>query len=152
MTQPSGRLAQTPSAETVAAALVASVGLVHRRLRQPLAEGELTFPERSALGRLERGGPTTATALAKAEQISPQSMGATISALEARELIVRAADPADGRRVILSLNDAGRAAIHAKRAARYALVTEALERNFTSEELEQLMVAAPLLERLGHVA
>ena len=71
-----------PEIERVAAALRVSVGLLVRRLRQQ-AEGELTLPETSALARLDRGGPTTATELAKLEQISPQSMGATLDALEA---------------------------------------------------------------------
>ena len=61
-------------AEQVAAALYLSVGLFKRRIRQTPVEGELSLPESSALRRLERGGPATVTALAKAEQISVQSM------------------------------------------------------------------------------
>ena len=75
--------------EEVAAVLYLSVGLFKRRLRQIPAEGELSLPESSALRRLERGGPATVTALARAEQISVQSMGATLSTLEARGLIER---------------------------------------------------------------
>ena len=66
---------QNPDAGQVAAALRVSIGLLLRRLRQVQAEGELTLPESSALTRLDRGGPTTPSALAKLEQISPQSMG-----------------------------------------------------------------------------
>ncbi len=58
----------------VAAALRESIGLLLRRLRQVPAEGELTLPESAALTRLHRGGPATSSALAKLEQISPQSM------------------------------------------------------------------------------
>jgi DNA-binding MarR family transcriptional regulator len=67
----------------VAGALRMSMGLLVRRLRQVKAEGELTLPESSALSRLDRGGPATSAALAKLEQISPQSMGATLAGLEA---------------------------------------------------------------------
>jgi DNA-binding MarR family transcriptional regulator len=141
-----------PSPDTVAGALADSVGLLFRRLRQPPAEGELTLPERSALSKIERTGHTTATALAKLEQISPQSMGATLSALESRGLISRTGDPSDGRRVILSTTEAGRAAIEAKRRALNAMLAHALEANFTVPELEHLLVAAALLERLGQVA
>jgi DNA-binding MarR family transcriptional regulator len=137
--------------DVVADALAHSVSLLFRRLRQPLAKGELTLPERSALAKLERNGPTTAAALAKLEQISPQSMGATLSALESRGLVARAKDPWDGRRVILSITAAGRAALQTKREARSALLAQALEANFTAQEIEQLMLAAPLLERLSQV-
>jgi DNA-binding MarR family transcriptional regulator len=143
------KTARQPSPETVATALTSGLGLLYRRLRRPLTEGELTLPERSALSRIERKGPTTAAVLAKQEQISPQSMGATLAELEQRGLIVRTPDPDDGRRMILSLTTTGRAAVHAKRAARNALVTQALASDFTAEERAQLFAAAPLLERLA---
>src|ERR1700677_1001750 len=88
--------------DKVAGALRVSIGLLVRRLRQLKASGELTLPEISALARLDRGGPTTSSALAKLEQISPQSMGATIGSLEARGLVERRGDPDDGRRSVLS--------------------------------------------------
>src|SRR5262245_18206445 len=93
--------------EQVAAALRVSIGLLLRRLRQVRAEVELTLPQIAALARLERGGPTTPSALAQLEQISAQSMGATLGALEVRRLVERAPDPADGRRVVLSNTEAG---------------------------------------------
>ena len=138
-----------PEAEEVAAALYLSVGLFKRRLRQVPAEGELSLPESSALRRLERGGPATVTALAKAEQISVQSMGATLGALEARGLIGRRPDPADGRRSVMSVTEAGLAALSDKRNARIAQLARALADGFTPAELGQLMAAAPLIERLA---
>ncbi len=75
-----------PDVTEVAAALRVSIGLLLRRLRQVQPDGELSLPETSALTRLDRSGPATAGALAKEEQISAQSMGATLAALEARGL------------------------------------------------------------------
>ncbi len=141
-----------PTPEAVASTLVSSVSLLFRRLRQPLSAGELRLPERSALSRLERGGPATAAALAKQEQISPQSMGVTLAGLEQRGLIERTPDLTDGRRVILSLTAAGRDAVRAKRAARNALVTQTLATEFTAQERAQLLAVAPLLERLAERA
>jgi DNA-binding MarR family transcriptional regulator len=136
-------------AEEVAAALYLSVGLFKRRLRQVPAEGELSLPESSALRRLERGGPATVTALAKAEEISVQSMGATLSTLAARGLIQRQSDPADGRRSVMSVTEAGLVALSDKRNARIAQLARALAAGFTPAELGQLMAAAPLIERLA---
>ncbi len=96
------------STQALAGELRTSVGLLLRRLRQITAEGELTLPESSALARLDRGGPATASELARREQISPQSIGATLAALEARGLVGRASDPDDGRRVILSAHQGRR--------------------------------------------
>ena len=140
---------KTMEAEQVAAALYLSVGLFKRRLRQVPAEGELSLPESSALRRLERGGPATVTALAKAEQISVQSIGATLSGLEGRGLIGRHSDPADGRRAVMSVTEAGLAALSDRRDARIGRVAAVLAGGFTPAELGQLMTAAPLIERVA---
>jgi len=142
-------MAQDPDVHEVAAVLRVSIGLLLRRLRQVQPEGELSLPESSALARLDRGGPATPGALAKLEQISPQSMGATLGGLEARGLIVRRADPADGRRVVLSLTEAGHEVLRNKRGARTEQLARALSAGFTPAELGHLMAAAPLLERLA---
>jgi DNA-binding MarR family transcriptional regulator len=135
--------------EEVAAALYLSVGLFKRRLRQLSAPGELSLPESAALRKLERGGPATVTALAKAEQISAQSMGATLGTLEARGMVKRQSDPADGRRAVMSVTESGLSALSDKRNARIAQLTQALATGFTPEEIGQLMAAAPLIERLA---
>jgi DNA-binding MarR family transcriptional regulator len=133
----------------VAAALHVSMGLLLRRLRQVREAGGLSVPETSALARLDRNGPATSSELARVEQISPQSMGATLSALEARDLVARDPDARDGRRVVLSVTEAGRQLLRDKRDARTELLAKALTAGFTREELDQLMTAAPLLERLA---
>jgi DNA-binding MarR family transcriptional regulator len=140
---------QELNAEDVAAALRMSISLLVRRLRQVQTEGELTLPETSALVRLDRGGPATPGALAKLEQISPQSMGATLGALEDRGLVERRADPDDGRRVVMSLTDAGRRTLRNERNARTVYMARTLSTGFTAMELRQLLAAAPLIERLA---
>jgi DNA-binding MarR family transcriptional regulator len=139
-----------PDAHDVAAALRVSIGLLLRQMRLVRVPGELSAPETSALARLDRGGPATSSALARIEQISPQSMGATLSALEARGLVERGQDAHDGRRVVLSVTEAGRQLLRDKRDARTGQLARALSAGFTRDELNQLMAAAPLLERLAH--
>ena len=142
-------MTQDPDIQQLAGTLRVSIGLLLRRLRQVQAEGELTLPESSALARLDRGGPATPTALAKLEQISPQSMGATLGALEARGLVERRPDPEDGRQVVISATEAGLQALRNRRNARAEHLAQALSTGFTRSELEQLMAVAPLLERLA---
>ncbi|HYB89382.1 MAG TPA: MarR family transcriptional regulator [Streptosporangiaceae bacterium] len=142
-------MSREPDADDVAGALRVSIGLLLRRLRQVQAGDDLTLPESSALARLDRGGPTTPGALAKLEQISPQSMGATLAALEARGLVQRRPDPGDGRRAVISATETGLQALRNRRNARTQRLAQALSAGFTRPELEQLMAAAPLLERLA---
>src|SRR5579863_5144948 len=117
--------------EEVAAAVYLSVGLFKRRLQQVQVPGELSLPESSALRKLERGGP------------------ATVTALEARGLVRRQSDPADGRRAVMSVTEAGLSALSDKRSARIAQLARALAAGFTPEEMGQLLAAAPLIERLA---
>src|ERR1700685_4268810 len=97
-----------PDVNELAGALQAGIGLLLRRLRHVPVDGALTLPADSALARLEMSGPATPGALARAERITPQSMGATLAALEARGLLERHRDPEDGRRAVMSLTEAGR--------------------------------------------
>jgi DNA-binding MarR family transcriptional regulator len=144
-------MASSPDLEEIAAALRLSIGLFLRRLRQAkVGDGELTMPESSALARLDRDGPATTAALARSEQISPQSMGATIGALEARGLLERRPDPLDGRRIVISVSDQGRRVLRDRRSARTELIANALAAEFNADELATLMAAAPLIERLAH--
>lgn len=143
-------MARDPLIDDVAGALHASVRLLVQRLRQtPAVGGDLTSPETSALARLDRTGPMTAAELARLERISPQSIGATVAALEERGLVNRAPDPADGRRSILSLSADGRALLERRRSARSEHMSEVLESAFTRAEVKQLQAAAPLIERLA---
>ena len=144
-------MSREPVVDEVAGALQASVRLLVQRLRQtPAVEGDLTPSENSVLARMDRVGPTTAAELARFERISPQSMGATLGALEERGLVRRVPDPDDGRRLIMSLTDEGQRLLRRRRQARNDLLSHALADGFTRDELAQLLAAAPLIERLAH--
>ena len=136
--------------QEVAAALRVGIGSLVRRLRQVHPDGGLSMSETSALARLDREGPTASGALAKLEQITPQSMGVTLSALELRGLIQRRPDPDDGRRAVMSLTPVGRDVVLRRRDASTEVIARSLAANFTTGEIEQLRVAAVLIERLAH--
>ena len=136
-------------AQEVAASLRTSIGLLVRRVKQSRAEGDLTLPESSALSRLDRGGPATAAELARQEQISPQSMGATLAVLLDRGWIERRPDPDDGRRMVLTLTTAGAAMLHDRRSRRTQQFADVLSAHFSPAELALLHQAAPLFERLA---
>jgi DNA-binding MarR family transcriptional regulator len=142
-------MASDPGIDELVADLSASIGLLVRRLRQRKAAGELTMPESTCLSRLDREGPATSSELAKQEQISPQSMGATLAGLEERGLVERRPDPGDGRKVVMSLTDRGRRALQQRRATGTDAMARALATGFTAAELELLRAAAPLFERLA---
>src|SRR5580704_13166465 len=142
-------MANEPDLLEVATGLYVSIGLFLRHLRRSPVQGELTPPEISALERLDRAGSATPGRLAAAEQITPQAMGATLAELTRRGLAERRPDPADGRRVVISLTEAGQRFVRNKRTARTEQLAKALSDRFTREELDVLRAAGPLIERLG---
>ena len=133
----------------VADCLLTSVSLLVRRMRQVPDTTGLTVSERAALSRLDRDGPTTSATLARHEQISPQSMGATLGALEERGLVARRPDPLDGRRVVLSVTPGGKRLLKDKRSARSKLLAQVLSSEFTTAEIAHLQAASTLIVRLG---
>ncbi len=142
-------MAGDPDVDDLAAALRVSIGLCIRQLRRMEADGDLSWPEMSALKQLERSGPTSVTELAKAEQIRVQSMGATVAALETRGLVERRPHPSDGRRSVLSITEAGTRVLGDRHSGRAEQLAKALSSGFSPAERRRLMLAAPLIERLA---
>ncbi|TVT16815.1 MarR family transcriptional regulator [Amycolatopsis acidiphila] len=103
----------------------------------------------SVLSRLDREGPAAPGALADAEAVRPQAMASTLAALEQRGMVDRAPDAADGRRVVMTPTEAGRAVIHDRRSASVQRLALALEEGFTAAERRELLAVVPLLERLA---
>jgi DNA-binding MarR family transcriptional regulator len=132
----------------IAAELRAVIGKLSRRLREQAPAGDFTWSQLSVLRRLEEA-PATVTALARAEGVRPQSMGATVAVLEAAGFVSGAPDPADGRQTILSLTAACREWLRASRAAREDWLFHAMQNKLATGEQEQLAAVAKLLKRLA---
>lgn len=137
-------------ASALAGELRVVIGRLHRRLREQTYQGDLSWSHLSVLARLDRDGPATVTALARAEGVRPQSMGATVSALQAEELVEGAPDPADGRQTILSLTGAGRKLVRERRAAREGWLFRAILSQLSAGEQRELSSCVDLLERLAN--
>lgn len=133
----------------LASDLRAVVGKLKRRMREQTPLGDLTESQISVLIRLERDGPATVTALARAEAMRPQSMGANVAALTAAGLVSGAPHATDGRQTVLSLTDTCRSWIETSRAARQDWLVRTLQAQLQPDELEQLAAAVLLLQRLA---
>jgi DNA-binding MarR family transcriptional regulator len=134
---------------TLASELRAVIGKLKRRLHEQATGRDLTTSQESALLRLERDGPLTVTALAKAEGIRPQSMGATIASLDALGLVRGVPDPNDGRQTLLSLSDTCRQWIADTRMARQDWLSGVIRRTLAAKERQVLAEAIDLLKRLA---
>ena len=108
----------------IAARLALSVGRLNRRIR---AVSELTPGQVSALSTIVRCGPIRPGDLARAERVAAPTITRLLADLENRGLVVRSADPDDGRSFFVSSTPAGSDAIDRARTERAERVLEVFE-------------------------
>ena len=122
---------------------------LRRRIREVATDEDLTPSQESALALVGKHGAATASALASAEGVRPQSMAATLAALDRHGLIRRSADPEDGRRQLVTLTEAGRERVEDNRQVREEWLARAFEDRYTEQERRTIVDALTLLERLS---
>ncbi|MDX3187924.1 MarR family transcriptional regulator [Streptomyces sp. MN03-5084-2B] len=125
------------------------VGQLHRRLRHVDNAGVLTPSQSAVLHRLHREGPATQGELAAAEHVRQQSMAATLGVLDDLGYLARTPDPADRRRVVISLSDAGRDTVRGIQQHRDEWLARALLDELSPAELDAVTRALPLLQRVA---
>lgn len=135
-----------------AAAAARDLRVVFSRLRRQLRglaiDGDLTPSQTAVLIRLWKEGASSASVLAGAEGVRPQSMATIVTALEQRGLIQRTPDPEDGRRQVVSLTETGRRRAESNRQVREEWLARALHERYSEPERRTILYALALLERL----
>lgn len=143
------RTSATSKQAALAGELRISLSKLVRRVREQAHPGDFTSAQKSVLLRLERDGPATVSALARAESVRPQSMRITVAGLEAMGAIHGKPDPTDGRQTLIALTSAFRKTVNASRAAKEDWLVRALQAQLSSEEQNELAAAVKLLQRLA---
>jgi DNA-binding MarR family transcriptional regulator len=118
-----------------------------RRLRQEAAAEAtgLTPTSTAALATIERHGPLTPSELAKLERVQRPTVTRTLGCLEREGLVVRTADPADGRSSLVAVNAAGRERLRRLRRRKNAYLARRM-RDMPDADVETLERAAQILE------
>jgi DNA-binding MarR family transcriptional regulator len=129
----------------VAADLRVVLGRLVRRLR---AENTFPLSHGLVLGRLDRGGPQSVSALAAAERMRPQSMAQTVGDLESDGLVERNPDPSDGRRALVSLTPTGLEKLEENRRNREGWLYDAIA-ELPESDRETLEHAVVLLNQIA---
>src|ERR1700733_7942144 len=124
-----------------------AVGLLVRRVRAAAASHELSLTESAVMARLDKGGPVTTAELARAEGMRPQSMGATVAALDERGLVERKPHPTDGRQVNIMLTAKGVAVRKSAKDAKRTWLGQAIAQP-DEQERETLFAAGRIIRRL----
>jgi DNA-binding MarR family transcriptional regulator len=124
-----------------------AMGLLVRRMRAAAASQELSLTEAAVMARLAKDGPATTAGLARAESVKPQSMGATVAALEERGMVERQPHPTDGRQVNIELTAKGAAVRKSAKDAKRTWLAQAIAQ-IDEQERETLFAAGRIIQRL----
>lgn len=113
------------------------------------AERSLSQGKLGILATLASSGPSAAARLAESERISPQAVANAIRELEEMGLVERHPDPADRRRALVSITEAGRQCCAAECDAGQPWLVAAIDERLTDAERATLAAAVTLIERLA---
>jgi DNA-binding MarR family transcriptional regulator len=141
----------TSSVDPPALRLAMAIARVRARLREIDRSGSmgLTLSQLGIVNRLRRDGPATAASLATAEHVSQQAIAQILTTLKRAGLVEATPDPADGRKCLLEVTDAGHALIGSILASRNAWLVRAVEQTVGPDERDALDRVIDLLERLA---
>ena len=135
--------------ESDEARIVRAVLRMARRLRRPASDGEVTGSGLALLASLHRQGPMSAVTLARGEGLQPQSLSRLLVRLEDAGLIERPTDPADRRRQLIALTDAGATALHRSIARRRQWLADAMSSRLNAADRLALLAASDVMLRLA---
>ena len=116
-----------------------------RRVAQVDAASGLSPARLSALSVIVYGGPTTMTALAAAEGVTPATVTSTVTGLESAGLVRRSRQGADARQVTVTATDDGFALMNASRTRRIEIISAGLS-DMSTVEQEAIGIAIEALE------
>jgi DNA-binding MarR family transcriptional regulator len=124
-----------------------AIGLLMRRVRAAAASHGLSLTESAVMARLAKHGPATIADMARAESMKPQSMGATVAALEEMGMVERKPHPTDGRQVNIELTVKGAAVRKSARDAKHTWLAQAIAQ-LDKQEQETLFAAGEIIKGL----
>jgi DNA-binding MarR family transcriptional regulator len=137
-------------AARLATALAADLERIVGLFRSLSPPSGLSMTAAATLASIERFGPQRLTLLAAREGVTQPAMTQLISRLEEAGLMRRAASPDDGRVVLVTITDAGRATLARRRAVRAERLAGILAQLSPAHQ-EALASALPALDVLASI-
>jgi DNA-binding MarR family transcriptional regulator len=146
----SGGPAATAMVDELAAALAVNLERIVGLYRSLTPPDGLSLTAAATLISIERSGPQRLTALAAREGVTQPAMTQLISRLEDAGLVRRGSHPDDGRVVLVTITEEGRATVEHRRETRTARLAAILAQ-LSPDHLAALAAARAALDALASV-
>jgi DNA-binding MarR family transcriptional regulator len=131
--------------------LMLAIGLLMRRAHSLVTSNDLSWTQKTVMALLAKEGPATASDLARAEGMKPQSMGTTIAELRELGLIDRKPHSTDGRQMLIELTAKGLAVRKAASEEKRTWLSKAIAQ-LDEKERDTLFAAGDIIMRLAERA
>ena len=130
------------------ARLRGALAVISRRVERQVPNDGLPPAQLAVLGTIKRDGPVGAGEVAEIEGLNPTMVSRILGKLEAAGLVLREADPDDGRAVLLRVTRSGRELFERRRRQRTKVFADLLA-GLDADDSAALHRALPALESLA---
>ncbi|WP_019926069.1 MarR family winged helix-turn-helix transcriptional regulator [Nocardia sp. BMG111209] len=126
-------------------------GRLARRIRRLVVDADegVAFLELAVLHRLDRDGPASPGSLSSDEEVTTPAIAMVLRHLEELGLVERTRDPADGRRVVVTITETGRRGLRTRNEAVVARLHAVLRDDLDEAECAALAAALPVLGKVA---
>jgi DNA-binding MarR family transcriptional regulator len=128
--------------------IAAGFARLYEGLRRLTPRDGMSLTAASVLRRLESSGPQRLCDMSAPEGVTQPAMTQVVTRLEKDGLAQRGGDPADGRVVVVSITEAGRAAVTRRREANAEALSVRL-RELPADDRAAILAALPAMELLS---
>lgn len=122
--------------------------LLGRGARRVRIEPGPPVPKLAVIGLLQRHGPLSTNDLAALERVRPQSMTATVKALEEEGLVGRSDHPTDRRKTLIELTQKGQDKLAEIFTTRENWLTKIIDEQLSPQECRELLRGMKVIEKL----
>lgn len=130
--------------------LALAIGLLVRRIRStaPSEVHDLSWTQKAVIGLLDKEGAMTTAQLARAQGVTPQSMGSAVLLLEQIGFVERKPHPLDGRQFNIRLTARGSTMRRTTRQIKQIWLSQAIA-SLDKDEQATLFAAGEIISRLA---
>lgn len=138
--------------DSLAFSLRSIISGLHKTLRKKMPlDTALSLTELETIGLISRNGSMLPSELALHTKITMPSMSQILKKMEKGGIIQKKSSLKDRRKILISLTALGKKKVEEVQASKNELIKQLIQTKLTTEEIEVLKQAVPILQKLNSI-